>query len=242
MNKLFLLLLVSLIAIPGFSRDRNYLLHTDENIARLKENIKKDTAVSAEWNRQYLRAVQITENNRLTTGDCQLLGLAYRMTGENRFAEAIKKILLENIKGETWENAQLLDRTPPWKGAINSASNGYAIAIGFDCAYNYLSKEERMLIAKGLVRLGIDPVMKDWVLAGYNMHTFDTMALIHALSKYTALVENFNGDPSLKFDGQPFVTLQLHVPKNQTTLTVNNIKEKGKYDSNNKTLQFYLEN
>ena len=38
----------------------------------------------------------------------------------------------------------------------------------------------------------------------------DDQVLIHCLSKYTALVENFKDQPELIFKGQPTATVRIH--------------------------------
>ena len=178
MKKTVIILAISAMAVlssTALAQKRDYLLHTDENISRLKKQITQDESVSLEWDAQYANAVKLLEDNSLRARDCQLLGLAYRMTREERFAEAIRNILLDYTNRETWEGAGLLSRTPPWKGGLNTSHTSFYIALGFDCTYNYLAKDDRNLIAEGLVRLGINPAREDWLLPGYSFHTFDTM-------------------------------------------------------------------
>ncbi len=175
--KVILLTLAALVVLSSTAQaqKRDYLLHTDENISRLKKQIEGDESVKIIWEEQYADAEKIAESNRLKASDCQLLGLAFRMTGEERFAEAVTKILMDYTARETWESAGLLSRTPPWQGGLNTSHTSFYIAMGFDCVYNYLTKEERKLIAGGLVRLGINPAREDWLLPGSSFHTFDTM-------------------------------------------------------------------
>jgi hypothetical protein len=157
------------------AQQHNYLLHTDANISRLKEQIKKNPEVQKAWENQLQKAEDLLKKEQSGTSDLQELGLAYRMTNDKRFAERIKKILLNAINQKTWEGKELLQRTPAWKGGLGTAHNSFYMAIGFDCAYNYLTSSERKQIAQGIVKLGIKPAMDDWLNPESNIHTFDTM-------------------------------------------------------------------
>lgn len=152
-----------------------YLLHTDANITRLKNQIETDEVVRVSWENVLERAEQLSSKEHPGAADCQELGLAYRMTGESRFAEAIKKILVDYTKKETWEGRELLNRSPAWKGGLNTSHTSFYIALGYDCAYEFLTPSERTEIANGIVRVGINPLRNDWLNPQTNFHTFDTM-------------------------------------------------------------------
>jgi len=151
------------------------LLFTDANIARLKDQIKSDPEVKQAWEHQLQKAEDLQKRERNVAIDLQELGLAYRMTGETRFAERIKQTLLQLTSQKTWEGSDLLQRTPPWKGGLGTAHGTFNATVGFDCAYDYLSPDERKQIAEGIVRLGIKPAMDDWMNPETNQHTIDTM-------------------------------------------------------------------
>lgn len=175
MRKLIVLVLVLMMSFTAFSQKRAYLLHTDANINRLKSLIEKNEDVRDAWDNQLQTANKLLELDHFGAADCQVLGLVYRMTGEEKYAKAIKKILLENVKRDTWEGRELLSRTPSWQGGLGVAHNSFFLSIGFDCAYNYLTPPERKEIAQGLARLGVNPQLHDWLDATTNFHTFDTM-------------------------------------------------------------------
>ena len=175
MKKLIVLVLVSFMSCAVFAQKRAYLLHTDANIDRLKRQIEKNEEIRDAWQKQKDAADQLVERDRCSAADCQVLGLAYRMTGEDKYGEAIKKVLLAQVKKDTWEGRELLSRTPSWQGGLGVAHSSFFLSIGFDCAYNYLSFSDRKEIAEGLARLGIQPQMHDWLNADTNIHTFDTM-------------------------------------------------------------------
>lgn len=175
MNKLIALVLLSVMSCAVFAQKRACLLHTDANLTRLKDLIEKNKNVRDAWSQQKEAADKILERDRFGAADCQVLGLAYRMTGEAKYAEAIKKILLDYSSRQTWEGQDLLNRTPPWRGGLPTAHTSFYIAIGYDCAYNYLTTPERNKIAQGFVKVAIAPLREDWVTPATNFHTFDTM-------------------------------------------------------------------
>ncbi|MCW0482395.1 heparinase II/III domain-containing protein [Gaoshiqia sediminis] len=175
MKKLIVLLLFSFMSCALIAQKRAYLLHTDANIDRLKKLIEKNEEVRDAWNQQKEAADEMLERDRLGAADCPVLGLVYRMTREDKYAEAIKKILLDQVNKTTWEGSELLSRTPSWQGGLGVAHNSFFLSIGFDCIYNYLSASERKEVAEGLARFGVQPQMHDWLNAETNIHTFDTM-------------------------------------------------------------------
>ncbi|TRX11280.1 DUF4962 domain-containing protein [Flavobacterium gawalongense] len=175
MKKHLLLIIICAFSITASAQGRKYLLHTDANISRLKEQIKNDPEVKKVWENQLQKAEDMLKRERSSAPDLQELGLAYRMTGDSRFAERMKQVLLNSISQQTWEGQDLLQRSPPWKGGLGTAHTSYYMAIGYDCAYNYLTRSERKQIAEGIVKLGIKPAMNDWLSPETNIHTFDTM-------------------------------------------------------------------
>ncbi|MCX6236400.1 MAG: heparinase II/III family protein [Bacteroidia bacterium] len=175
MKKYLLLLIVCALSITVTAKGRKYLLHTDANIARLKEQVKNDPEIRQSWENQLQKAEEMLKRERSGAPDLQELGLVYRMTGDNRFAERIKQVLVNAISQESWEGQDLLQRTPPWKGGLGTAHTSFFVAIGYDCAYNYLTSAERKQIAEGIVKVGIKSAMNDWLKPETNIHTFDTM-------------------------------------------------------------------
>ncbi|MDO7171593.1 heparinase II/III family protein [Mariniflexile sp. AS56] len=171
-----LLLIICCLSVFGlFAQNRNYLLYTDDNIVRLKDQIKTDESIKSSWNEQYKKAKELLKKDKLKSTDGLLLGLVYRMTGEEKFASKLKTLLLDYTSKDTWEGSTLLKRNPPWQGGLGTSHTSYDIAVGFDCIYNYLTASEKQQIAEDIVRLGITPARYDWLDPATNMHTYDTM-------------------------------------------------------------------
>ncbi|WP_117882450.1 heparinase II/III family protein [Aureibaculum luteum] len=157
------------------AQTRNYLLYTDENISRLKDQIKTDESIEKNWDNQYKKAKKLLKKDRLKSTDGLLLGLVFRVTGEEKYANKLKELLLYYGTKKTWEGGTLLKRNPPWKGGLGTSHTSYDIAMGFDAIYQYLTGSERKKIAQSIVDLGIAPAREDWLELTTNMHTFDTM-------------------------------------------------------------------
>lgn len=163
------------LSVNSFAQKRDYLLYTDDNIERLKAQIKDDDIVEKAWQDQLEKADKVLQSSRQNAADCQVLALAYRMTGKDVYAKKIRDILLSSIDTETWESQGLLNRSPSWTGGLKTSHTSFFLSLGFDAAYGYLSKEDKMKIAEGIVRLGIKPQMANWLSPETSFHTFDTM-------------------------------------------------------------------
>ncbi len=169
------MLLVCLTGFFASAQTRNYLLYTDANIARLKEQIQKNPDVKQGWEQLQKKVEGLMQKDRNAIIDVQELGLVYRMSGEEKYAKRIKETLLNEISRDVWEGKELLQRTPAWNAGLGAAHTTYNTSLGFDCIYGYLTSDERKKIAAGIVKLGIQPIMGDWLNPETRIHTLDTM-------------------------------------------------------------------
>ena len=170
------------------------LFFTAEKIVGLRERAKTDDAVRQAWQRQLERAGGLLDDKLVTKeyaegGSGQhgnykrpssqivqmagTLGLAWRMTGDKRYAEKLKDALLHFGTFNRWAGDAHHD--PPWHSELNTARFCFGYAIGFDSIYDYLSESDRKTIAEAMVRLGIGPTLDDWVLGEKRIHALDSM-------------------------------------------------------------------
>jgi len=175
MKKIILIAFIGLLSISTFAQKRSYLLYTDDNIARLKTQLKKNPEIKQAWEQMLKRVEGLMQKDHNAIADVQELGLVYRMTGDEKYAIRIKETVLNEISRVEWEGRELKQRTPPWNAGLGAAHATFNTALGFDCIYGYLSPSERKQIAEKIVSLGINPIMGDWLNAGSNIHTLDTM-------------------------------------------------------------------
>jgi len=84
------------------------------------------------------------------------LGLAYRWTGEEKYAEKAAKNLLTVCAFKDWNPSHFLD----------TAEMSHAVGVGYDWLYSYLDEETREKIRAGLVKNGLKPALsaygKSW--------------------------------------------------------------------------------
>ena len=173
---------------------RPRLFFTSQKVSRLRERIEQDERFRAAWLRIKERAdrqlkEQLVSKEYAEGGTGQhgnysapssqiasmasTLGLAYRMTGEKKYAEKLKEALLHYGGLSRW--AGDAGHTPPWHSELNTARFCFGYAVGYDCIYDSLSEAERGLIAQSMIRLGILPTLNDWLLPGERIHALDSM-------------------------------------------------------------------
>lgn len=149
------------------------LLYTPERIQQAKQRIANEPKLSEAWKQLKETADQKLQKKDLR--DADYLSLTYLMTGEKKYSDKIKEILLDIIKAETWGSTEMLARIPVWTADLGLAHKAYLSAIAFDAVYNDLSSSERKEIAQGLKRLALDPCLGDWVLEPTRIHSLNSM-------------------------------------------------------------------
>jgi len=150
-----------------------YLIFTPERIQQAKEKVKTDTEMAVAWNEIQQKANDALQKNDLMK--CDYLSLAYLMTGETKYSDKVKSILLNAVKVETWGDAEMLKRNPAWNSELQMAHKSFACAVAYDAIYNTLSASERKEIANGLNRLAIQPALGDWLLDPTRIHSLNSM-------------------------------------------------------------------
>jgi len=101
------------------------------------------------------------------------LGLAYRMTGEKKYAEKLREAMLHFGELNRW--AGDANRDPPWHSELNTARFCFGYAVGYDSIRDYLSPADRKAIVRSMVERGILPTLNDWMLPQKRIHALDSM-------------------------------------------------------------------
>ncbi len=166
-----LLLVTGFTAAAQSKKAHPYLFFTPGHIERLKERMKTDTLVAGSWKEMKEKADQAIAAGR--GGTIELFCLAYRVTGDTRYAEQAKKLLLQLVSKAAWDVMD--DRTPRWNSGLATARGCFSSALAFDCIYDYLSKQERQDIAAKMVTLGIAPAVGDWISDDKRIHSLNSM-------------------------------------------------------------------
>lgn len=149
------------------------LLYTSERIELVKQRIGQEERMSSAWNEIRQTAEKELKENSLNKAD--YLSLAYLMTGDNAYADKLKEILCKAIEADNWGSAEMLARKPAWRSDLSLAHKAYLSAIAYDAVYNDLSAAERKKIAKELYRLGVEPLLGDWLLEPTRIHSLNSM-------------------------------------------------------------------
>jgi hypothetical protein len=104
-----------------------------------------------------------------------VLGIAYQVTGARKYADKLREALLWYAGYGKWYGKGLLRNDPPWHSELNTSRFCYGFAVGYDCIFDVLTGEERVRIREAVVRLGIEPTLRDWVLPETRIHALDSM-------------------------------------------------------------------
>jgi len=148
-----------------------YLFFTPAAINSFKDRIHADTAADNAW-----QAIKSKADNAVSAGkggDMESLCLAYRMTGDTKYAQRAKELLVSLVNSAAWDGMD--DRTPRWNSGLATGKSCFTSSLGFDCLYDYLTEAERKEIAGKIVRLGIEPSIGDWISADKRLHSLNSM-------------------------------------------------------------------
>lgn len=170
---LFLVTICCYFSITSFAQKHQNLYFTKDRVDLLKQRITTEEEFRNNWNDI------LSEANTLLTkkdyGKIDYLSLAYLVTGEKKYADKTKALLLDLCTRTTWSNPEMLKRQPAWSSDLKTAENCWNVAMGLEGVYNELTKEERKTIVDGLMRMGIRPAVNEWLLPENRIHSLNSM-------------------------------------------------------------------
>lgn len=149
------------------------LLMTAGRIAAVKQLMQHDTLRAKAW-----QEIEKSAQENMTSKDLKkidLFALCYRMTGETRYADKVRDLLLQAVEAQDWSNSEMMLRTPAWHSELQLANKAYLCAIGYDAIRDRLSAGDRRKIAEGLERLALRPLLDDWLLEPTRIHSLNSM-------------------------------------------------------------------
>lgn len=171
---LTLILFCSLVFSIRAQQQHPYLFFTPDRIATLKEQLKSDKEVKANYTQvEQVAREALKENNPYRK--LEYLALTYQVTGEKRYADKIKESIRQTGGKETLEAKDMLNREPAWTSLLSTAHANHQMAIGFDAIYNELSDEERKELAQAIYKIGIRPTLHDWLSPATRFHAINSM-------------------------------------------------------------------
>ena len=186
--------------IENWVKQHPRLYFNQQAIARLRQRIKADDGFKPRWSKLIERADALAQAELVTeaiarqparrgnaaranypqaSGQISVmgmtLGLAYHVTGEERYAQKLRQALLHYAGYQQWCSPAYNTRNPPWNSELATGAFCLGAAAGYDALHDFLSVEERKRIAEAIARLGILPTLDDWVLPERRIHALDSM-------------------------------------------------------------------
>ncbi|MDR0757084.1 MAG: heparinase II/III family protein [Tannerella sp.] len=175
MQRLIIFILLSVCFITNASERAHspHLYFTTDNLEALKKRIEREPQVK----QQHLQLIEQTNKslNDNRSINAQNLCFCYLMTNDSKYSDRIKEILNETCGKDKWVAEDFLRRDPPWNSEMSTASTASSVGLYYDCIKNTLSASERKYFTEKLVKLGIEPVLGDWLLSDKRIHSLNSM-------------------------------------------------------------------
>lgn len=149
------------------------LLFTPSRIETARGKVKSDSTYSKAWN-----SIRQTADELLSKNDVrrmEYLALAYQYTGDKRYADKLRTMLLDVAKTDSWADKEMMLRKPAWRSELQMAHKAFQLAVAYDAIYNALSSSDRKQIAEGLYRLAVEPLLGDWLDPETRIHSLNSM-------------------------------------------------------------------
>ncbi|WP_347302115.1 heparinase II/III family protein [Croceibacterium sp. TMG7-5b_MA50] len=156
----------------------------DATMAQFRERVATNAEVRRSWRAVLADAdtmlgqtpAAITGHPRRITEQAEPLILAYRMTGEARYAAKLRDILFMMAGVENWvTDAPLLRRDPPWNSDLQMGTTAEMFGLIYSNIRDTLSPAEREQLIASFMQRGVQPVFNDWIDGRRRIHTLDTM-------------------------------------------------------------------
>ncbi len=186
--------------IENWAPQHPRLYFNQQAIARLRQRVKADDDFKQRWSKLIERADALAQAELVTEAMARqparrgnaaranypqasgqlsamgmTLGLAYHVTGEERYAQKLRQALLHYAGYQQWCSPAYNTRKPSWNSELATGAFCFGAAAGYDALYDFLSVDERKRIAEAIARLGILPTLNDWVLPERRIHALDSM-------------------------------------------------------------------
>ena len=149
------------------------LLFTPDRVKKAMAKTKTDSAYSAAW-----KTILAEADVQLKKGDVRKLqypALAYLATGDRRYADKIRDVLLKTAETKSWGDKEMLARRPAWRSELQMGHKAFECAVAYDAVYDILTPAERRKIADGLWRLAVEPLLGDWLAEPTRIHSLNSM-------------------------------------------------------------------
>lgn len=171
---IFSLAAACLIGLPAVAKiNHPSLLFTPDRVEKAMKRVSNDSIQSNAWNQILTKAESLLSKNNVR--EMEYLALAYQVTGDKRFSDKLRTMLLDVAKTPSWADAEMMQRNPQWRSELQMAHRAFQLAVAYDAVYNDLSSPDRKKISDGLYRLAVEPLLGDWLMEPTRIHSLNSM-------------------------------------------------------------------
>lgn len=170
----FVISVVAMLPMQAGNIKHPSLLFTPERVEAARKAMKTDTVMQQSWQR-IKEVADAQVEGRTDIMKLEYPALAYMMTGDRKYADRLKEVLLSTAKTKSWGNAEMLARNPAWRSELQMAHRSFQVAMAYDVIYNLLTPAERKQIAEGMYALAVEPLLGDWILEPTRIHSLNSM-------------------------------------------------------------------
>jgi oligo-alginate lyase len=161
------------------AKDLGALFFVPEKIKALQKRIVHDEGVQERWKHFLQRADNLAAGRRERSDDPGLascvLGLAWRVTQNEAYAQRLREILLDRVEVNSWVSSDVQSRSPIWHSALDTAAGVVTCALGREALKGFLSDADRAKVSDGMLNKGVLPLLEDWVMPKDRIHALDSM-------------------------------------------------------------------
>ncbi|MFT4090338.1 MAG: heparinase II/III-family protein [Asticcacaulis sp.] len=161
-----------------------HIAFSDEAIRSFKSRIAANAEVADQWavlkaeaDRQLAAPLkEIQRDGRRLPDTLESLVLAYRMTGDKRYAAKLHEALKVFVsQANLVTDSPLLQRDPVWNSDLGMGFSGEMFGLIYDSIRDTLTVSERQALTTGYIDKLVRPVFNDWIDGRERIHTLDTM-------------------------------------------------------------------
>ena len=150
------------------------LLFTPERVKSAKERMESgDSLMVKGW--ENIRRIAEAQLAKPDIMKLEYMALAWQMTGDRRYADKLKEVLMRTADTRSWANSEMMARNPAWRSELQMAHRSFQVAVAYDAIYDTLTPAERKHIAEGMWRLAGEPLLGDWLLEPTRIHSLNSM-------------------------------------------------------------------
>lgn len=174
---------------PLFMIDKQHIkdirarMQTDAEFRARAESLisRRYACISEEFlTEEYANSVYSQHGNYYDIGSqlhrlVSVLSACFVLLDDEEAARRLRDAMLHVAAFEVWTGPQNKDRDVPWLSDLSTTRIAVELALGYDMLYDFLSAEERDIIARAILDKGVMPLLSDWVLPESRIHALDSM-------------------------------------------------------------------